>query len=176
MAKRKRTGNLTFSKRATLWLPFEGTIALVTAGTVVQSADLLGNYFGQTGAELPVGATIGPIRGRWSLRPDISSTGNVENQVEALMQLVPEGGRATVPTPGVDILDAMWYGQMFSLWNEVETSSGVFGTISGREEPFETKAMRKLTGNGQELKISAVQSSNTDYDLKFLGVIFVRLP
>ncbi len=176
MARRKRTGNRTFPKRATLWLPFEATVALTTAGAVVQTPDLLGNYFGQTGEEVPIGTTLGPVRGRWSIRPDVATATDFSAHVEALMQLVPEGGRAVAPIPGVDIVDAMWYGQMFALFNEVETASGVFAVISGNDQEFVTKAMRKVTGNGQELKISAVLNTSVDYDVTWLGHIMLKLP
>ena len=59
--KRRRTGNRTFPRRSRLWLLFEVTLALTTAGTVVATADLLGNYFSQTGEEVPIGSTIGPV-------------------------------------------------------------------------------------------------------------------
>jgi len=111
MARRKRTGNKTFPKRSTLWIPFEVSIALTTAGTVVASADLLANYFAQTGAEVPVGATVGPVRWTAGLRPTVSTTLSPSWRAEMGMQLVPEGGRATLPSPGTDIFDSMWYGQ-----------------------------------------------------------------
>jgi len=172
---RRRTGNRTFPKRGTLWLPFEATASLTTAGTVVQTADLLTLYFSQTGAEVPVGTTIGPIRGRWAMRPAVSSVGDVALHVEALMQLVREGGRASLAVPGVDITQAMWYGQQFSEKTAVEAASGVFVTAT-QAMLFQTDAMRKIEGNGQELRVTLVQNSNVDFDYTFLGTIFMRLP
>ena len=173
--RRPAGGFRTFPKRSTLWLPFEGTISMVTAGTVVASGDLLGNYFGQTGEEMPVGATLGPIRGRWRAVPTVNTSTDDSAHVEALMQLVPEGGRATLPVPGVDIVDAMWYGQLQFLAPEWEASSGVFQG-PGVDAEFLTNAMRKVTGNGQELKVYAVSSTNVDITVKILGMILVKLP
>ena len=175
MAKRRRTGNRTFPKRATLWLPFDQSMSLVTAGTVVDSNDLLGNYFGQTGEEIPTGSTLGPIRGIQTLRPTGASTFDVGFGLEAVVQLLKEGGRATSPIPGVDIIDAMWYGQMTASQPGTESATGVF-TQAIVEKPFESKAMRKVTGNGQILVVSAVPDSNTDYTYRVLGSILVRLP
>ena len=172
---RKRTGNKTFPKRATLWLPFDVSLSMTTAGSIVESGDLLGNYFGQTGAEIPVGATVGPIRGRWVLEPQALATFDGSGQVEAVLQLLKEGGRAVSPVPGVDIIDAMWYGQAFFEGRIVEISAGVFNQQQ-HSMPFETRAMRKITGNGQILVVSAVDETNTNYDIRVLGNIFVRLP
>ena len=35
-------------------------------------------------------------------------TADPKFRVELVMQLLPEGGRATLPNPGTDIIDAMW--------------------------------------------------------------------
>ena len=173
---RRRTGNRKFPKRSTLWVPFETTIELTTAGTVVQAATgLLGNYFAQTGEEVPIGSTVGPIRGIWTLSPLVGGTIDRAYRVEALLQLLPEGGRATLAVPGVDIVDAMWYGQFAFTGQNLEASSGVFVAPTAVKD-FVTKAKRKVTGNGQELRVVAVGSSNTDYTLVFLGHIMVMLP
>jgi len=91
------------------------------------------------------------------------------------MQLVPEGGRATLPSPGTDIFDSMWYGQMFydRVAQEVATD-----TFSGPQvyQVFNTKAKRKLQGNAQELKIYAVPSDNVDYTITNIGVVMLMLP
>jgi len=175
MARRKRTGNRTFPKRATLWMPFDSELAMTTAGTPVQTSDLLGNYFAQTGAELPVGSTIGPFRGIYVLRPTVATTANDNFTAECVVQLVREGGRATDPVPGVDIMDGMWYGQIAATARFGETASGVFSQLP-TEKVFESKAMRKITGNGQELRATAVANQNTDYSLRFIGVLLIRLP
>jgi len=173
--RRRRTGNVTLAKRSVLWLPFDVQMTLATAGTVVESGDILANYFGQTGAEVEKGTTLGPIRGRWAANPLVATAFETSGQIEAVLQLVPEGGRAVSPVPGVDIIDAMWYGQMFLEGFFGESASGVFKQ-SVHSQVFETKAMRKVTGNGQVLTIHAVQESNTDYEVKFIGSILLKLP
>ena len=175
MVRRRRTGNITFPKRATLWLPFDVTNVLTTAGTVVASGDLLGNYFSQTGEEVPVGTTLGPIRWTSQLAPAVGSVISSAFKAEMVMQLEKEGGRATLPVPGVDIIDAPWYGQMFYNLELQETAAGVFNGAAVSER-FETRAMRKVTGNGQILRIFAVPNSNTDYNLNHIGQVFLKLP
>ena len=174
MVRRKRTGNRTFPKRATLWLPFDVSLALVTAGTAVESGDLLGNYFSQTGEEVPVGTTLGPVRARWGLSPNVATSNDRNFKVEALMQLNREGGRATLAIPGVDITDGMWYGQFFNTAQKWETTASTFteGTTSG---PLETKAKRKIQGNGQTLTITGVSNSSIDYNLNVIGHVMLML-
>ena len=174
MARRKRTGNQVFPKRAALWVPFDVVISL-TDTSRIESGDLLGNYFGQTGAEVPTGATIGPIRGRWSMRPTTSTSFSVANHIELVLQLNREGGRSVLPVPGVDIMDAMWYGQAFMDGLVAEVSAGVFNQMQVGHD-FSTKAMRKITGNGQTLTVTAIQDTNTDYSLNFIGNVFLKLP
>jgi len=175
MPRRKRTGRRTFPKRSTLWLPFDEGITLVSAGAVVASPDLLSNYFAQTGEEVPIGTTIGPVRGRWSLRPLVASAFSRTYGVFALMQLLPEGGRATLPVPGVDIVDAMWYGHQNWTTQSWEVANTVFegGMV---DQEFTTKAMRKVSGNGQELTVFAVSTSAVDYFMEFHGVVMLKLP
>ena len=175
MPRRKRTGNRTFPKRSTLWLPFDSSLTLVSAGSVVQSGDLLGGYFGQTGEEVPIGATIGPIRGTPGLRPDVATSFDVAYSIEGVLQLVPEGGRAQLPLPGVDIIDSMWYASLLWDGNMSEVSAGVFqgGWAVGT---LETKAMRKVSGNGQELKYTFVGNGNVDYHVRVFGNLMLKLP
>ncbi len=172
---RRRTGFKKFPKRVGLWIPFEVTIALTTAGSITNSNDLLANYFGQTGEEVPTGSTIGPVRGRLGVRPTASATFAVNNKIEIVLQLNKEGGRAVPPVPGVDILDAMWYGQVFVNGRIEEISAGVFNQQWTMQD-FSTKSMRKITGNGQVLILSAVQDTNTDYTVVYIGSVFMRLP
>ena len=173
--RRRRTGNRSFPKRSTLWLPFDQTIALTTAGTKVDSGDLLGNYFSQTGEEVPIGTTIGPIWGIMTLGPTITTAFTFAYLVEAVLQLNKEGGRATLPTPGVDIIDAMWYGQMPATGQVTEFAAGSFAQVLSASA-FTTKAMRKVTGNGQVLIVTAVADQNTDYDFRVVGNLMLRLP
>ncbi len=175
MAKRRRTGNRTFPRRSRLFLPFDTTIALITAGATVESGDMLGNYFGQTGEEVPVGTTLGPIRGVWAARPTVNTAFNENIAFEAVVQLNREGGRATLPVPGVDIIDAMWYGSLIVTEPGLEFGSGTFQQMP-TVLPFETKAMRKVSGNGQTLTMTAVADQNTDYTLRLLGTVMLMLP
>jgi len=174
MARRKRSFK-TFPKRATLWLPFDANLQLVTAGTVVVSANLLGNYFTQTGEQVPIGTTLGPIRGEVVLTPVIATVFSTDWTVEALVQLLPEGGRAVSPIPGVDIVDAMWYGQMAANALVTETAAGVFSQLA-TTRPFESKAMRKVTGNAQQLLLFGASNDNTDYQYRVFGHIMLKLP
>ena len=175
MPKRKRQGTREFPKRSILWLPFDEIVSLVSADSPTRSTDLLTNYFAQTGAELPVGATIGLIRGIVSLTPAVVTVFQQNHGVQSVLQLVPEGGRTQIADPDDDILDAMWYGQMMATNAPTETASGVFHQFP-TVAPFVTKAMRKITGNGQQLIASCVQTTNADYDMRFVGNVMVRLP
>ena len=175
MPRRRRTGNRSFPKRSTLWLPFEVFATNATAGTVVATGDMLANYFGQTGEEVPIGTTIGPIRWAAGMSPLVVTTIDLNYRLEMAMQLVPEGGRATLPSPGTDIMDGMWYGQLLYDKQLIESASGVFNAPTQVKE-FETHAMRKVQGNGQELKIYMVANSNVDYVTTHIGVLMLKLP
>ena len=172
---RRRTGNRTFAKRSTLWLPFDVFAELAVAGTVVETGDLLGNYFSQTGEEVPVGSTLGPIRGKWGATPAVVTATGEDVIIEALIQLNREGGRATLPVPGVDITDGMWYGQLLLDWPEWEISSGTFGS-RGFHEQLLTNAKRKVVGNGQTLTMSAVSNTSVDYTIRAVGNLMLMLP
>jgi len=54
-------------------------------------------------------------------------------------------------------------------------SAGVFqgNTVADR---FETRAQRKITGNGQELNIFAVGNQSEDYTLAGIGSLMLKLP
>jgi len=173
---RRRTGNRTFPKRATLWLPFDISMAFTTAGGRIESGDMLGNYFGQTGEEVPIGTTIGPVRGKMSLTPNVITASNITTKMEAVMQLNKEGGRLVAATPGVDIMDGMWYGQMYVPFAEHEISAGTFGADGVGNLDFSTKAKRKITGNGQVLVVTGVLNVNDDYNWNAIGVIMLMLP
>ena len=175
MAKRRRTGSKTFPRRARLWIPFDVTNSLDTAGTVVASVDLLANYFAQTGEEVPIGSTVGPVRWTMNARPTVDTTISSAWKAELLMQLEKEGGRATLPVLGVDIVDAPWYGQVFYTGQLAESSSGVF-TAPSVSQKEHTSAMRKITGNGQILRIFGVSNSNVDFEVNHIGHVMLMLP
>ena len=173
---RRRTGNRSFPKRSKLWIPFDKTIGLETANAAVSTANLLEGYFSQTGEEVPIGSTIGPIRGLWSLGPNVLTViGNIG--IMAAIQLVPEGGRAVLPRPDVDIMDGMWYGQLNANMALSEIAAGTFSaqpmTVN---EKFETQAKRKTSGNGQELLLTAVSDTTIDYNVYVFGMIMITLP
>ena len=92
-----------------------------------------------------------------------------------MLQLNKEGGRAVTAQPGVDILDGMWWGQMHAHNSSRETAASTFAQFP-TEEPFVTNAMRKITGNGQVLIMTAVGDQATDYTVRLFGVIMLRLP
>ena len=176
MVKRFRRGRASsFPKRSTLWVPFDELLAFTTSGTTVRSGNLLSNYFGQTGEEVPIGSTVGPVRGKMRLAPNVTSVTDSLQGIEMALQVVPEGGRTQAPVPGTDIMDAMWYGQLFASAVSQETASGVFGG-PGLLMDFNTKAKRKITGNGQELILSGQVLTNADYNLRVFGVLMIMLP
>ena len=168
-------GFRTFPKRSTLWLPFDVSAELATPGTAVETGDLLGNYFAQTGEEVPIGTTLGPVRGQMAIHPTTATAPDRLFQLEAVMQLNREGGRATLPIPGVDIIDAMWYGQMFYTSEAQEVSAGAFRAPTVSAELL-TNAMRKVTGNGQTLTITAISEVANDYNFRAIGVVMLKLP
>ncbi len=175
MARRKRTGNRTFPKRAKLWLPIQDVVTVISTGVAVQTGDLLTQYFAQTGAELPVGSTIGPIRGMINVTPSVGSSFDLNQTIFMALQLTPEGGRAQVAIPDLDIMDAMWYGQIATTETPRESSAGTFQT-PGIQREFMTKAKRKITGNGQQLVFTAVPATATDFLVRVNGMVMVALP
>jgi len=169
-------GFRTFPKRASLWVPFEVFNNLTTAGSRIESGDLLGNYFSQTGEEVPIGSTLGPIRWTCMFSPNADTQAlELDYRAEMVMQLNREGGRATLATPGVDIIDAPWYGVMVYTGQLIESAAGTFKAPAVAKD-FRTDAMRKVAGNGQTLTITAVGSGSVDMNLRHLGHVFLKLP
>jgi len=160
-------------KRGNLWLPFS-TLANTTVSSGTLSINtLLDRYLADHGSELPVGSTLGPIRGNFHFH-----SVTIANQpvIFAAMYLVPEGGLSALPSLNLEQVDAMWYTTQ-SLNGEVtETAAGVFDVVA-MQTPIQTKAMRKITEIGEEL---AIQVSEVAGDGNVLwdahGHIFIKLP
>jgi len=175
MARRVQRTFRKGPKRGSLWVPFDVQCLLTTGGTRVQSGDILQAYFTQTGEEVPIGSTIGPVRGKARMLPSSPTAIDRAFVARCALQLNREGGRATLPSPEDDIMDGMWYGDIFYTNVLTEVSAGIFqgATVV---EPFETKAKRKITGNGQTLTVTADPSSSIDFQLDFVGHMFLMLP
>ena len=131
-------------------------------------ATLLDRYLAEHGAELPVGSTIGPIRG------NISFMSLVDTEVDLLLigalYLQPEGGLTAPPALDGEQVDAMWY-------VDVVYTTLLGNGIPSREYVISTKAMRKITEIGQELAIQVDEvKGESGADVQLAGHIFIKLP
>ena len=159
------------TKRGNLWLPFDASTT-VDAGSDANSADLLTRYLSDVGAEVPVGSTIGPIRGNISLEP---VTINAQGAAFCAIYLRREGSN---PAPNLDQepWHAMWYLAAPLTGKTNETAAGVFAPEKD-VWPIETRAMRKISDVGEELVASFSEvTSLTDILTRVMGWIFIKLP
>ncbi len=172
MTNRNRRRVPGFQKRANLWLPFKAALTVAT-GSTNNVGTLLGRYLTEHGAEVPVGTTIGPIRGNYHVH---AQTAGEQPVVFAAIYLSPEGGLASVPVLEDEQIDAMWYDARGLLGKVSEVSSGVFAS-DGEVYPLMTKAMRKITEIGQELRFQADEViSGGGVLIDVTGHIFMKLP
>jgi len=160
-------------KRANLWLPFAVLQQETTTGSTLAVDTMLDRYLADHGAELPVGSTIGPIRGNFHYHAEAAGFMPV---VFVAVYLTPEGGIATDPVLEDEQVDAMWYATASYNGIVSETAAGTFSSI-GENLPLHTKAMRKITSIGQQLtvQVDEVQSGG-DVIWDLTGHIFIRLP
>jgi len=164
---RQRFNRSSLAKRGNLWLPFEATLA-VTAGSAAIDRTLLGRYLLEHGAEIPVGTTIGPIRGNVMIKSGTDTT--LTTKAFCALFLVPEGGLTSQPALEDEQVDAMWYGD-YVYWSN--NTTGPFGIVA----PIMTKAMRKITEIGEELQFQADEiAGTTALEVEIAGHIFMKLP
>jgi len=173
MARRRRFRNTGIPKRSRLFVPFRGDVALVDSGVAVQSADLLLNFFTDTGQEIPVGATIAGFRGTVGIFNQV--VGSIQTSVQCFMAKVPESSWSGIPDPGDEIVDAFWYGQYFTLGEVAETAAGTFAVV-GQQYDVASEGKRKITATGDEVRFVAVLDSGNDVDVKIAGTFLLMLP
>jgi len=154
-------------KRGNLWLPFAFAVTVTASGSNNNST-LLGRYLTEHGAEVPVGTTLGPIRGQFSVKA-VTDTA-VDIQAMCAMYLQPEGGLTAVPSLESEQIDGMWY----------QAVNGHM--VLGNGQPFidftiNTRAMRKVNEIGQELVFQCDEfGGETNIELLVGGHIFMKLP
>jgi len=160
-------------KRATIWLPFhQAAIALAASGSVA-TGDLLARYQTEIGREVPVGTTLGPIRGNISV---LTTGAAVHSHLFAAIQLITEGGSTVLPSLELEPIDAMWYGVLDGRNQTVESAAGVFTEIPDTF-PIQTKAMRKVREVGQQLHLVFNEvSGDAAVTLTVGGHIFMKFP
>ncbi len=162
----------TAPKRGNLWLPFSVLGQESTTGGTTQVGTLLDRYLAEHGAEVPVGATIGPIRGHLHLHAQTPGEFPV---VFAAIYTAPE----TVPAGGsleLEQIPAMWYTAVSLNGDVAETAAGVFASVA-MTLPVQTKAMRKIREIGENLVIQVDEvGSGGDVLWDIVGHIFMKLP
>ena len=166
MTNRNRTRQREMRRRGNLWLPFSATLSL-TASSSTQT-DLLARYLLEHGAELPVGSTLGPIRGLISVE-NVTDT-EVTSSIFGAIFLNAEGGLSSAPSLELEQVDAMWY--------QVMAMRSLLGDgPPSKEYVINTKAMRKITEIGQELTLQVDEIlGETAAILTVGGHIFIKLP
>ena len=156
-------------KRGNLWLPFFLEITVVAGASNTANA-LLDRYLTEHGAEIPVGTTLGPIRGRLSIQ-SVTDT-DVDFAAFCAMYLTPEGGLGAVPSLDQEQLDAMWYG-----FYPGRTILATGGSALASVFEIQTKAMRKITEIGEQLTFQVDEvAGETNLILQVGGHIFMKLP
>ncbi len=160
-------------KRGNLWLPFSGIGLEVTTGSVTRTDTMLARYLAEHGAEVPVGTTLGPIRGNLHIHAQTAGEFPV---IFAAIYLTPEEGIGANPDLENEQIDAMWYTTMSLNGAVAETAAGVFASVA-MEVPIQTKAMRKIRSIGQNLSFQIDEiGSGGDVLFDFTGHIFMKLP
>ncbi len=165
--RRQTATRRSVAKRGNLWLPFDVSTTL-NGGSSISLTSLLDRYLADHGAELPVGSTLGPIRGMLSFKAATDT--EVIVRVFAAIYLTPEGGLTAPPLLESEQVDAMWYtvAPWVSLLGNGPPSIMV---------PIQTRAMRKITDVGQELHLQLDEVAGaTNVEVAGGGHIFIKLP
>ncbi len=173
MTNRNRQRQRQGPRRANLWLPFEISGQEVTSNGTVSLLTLLANYLTGHGAEVPIGTTLGPIRGSLHVHAEAAGLFPV---FMAAIYLAPEGGLTSPPTLDTEQVDAMWYTTHTLNGMVSETAAGVFGSVA-TSLPIQTKAMRRITEIGQALVFQIDEvAGQGDVLFDIHGHIFMKLP
>ena len=145
-------------KRKVFWMPFYVEGFAVPAGGTATSGDMLARYFLEHGSEVPVGTTIGPIRGVIGV---LGATVGQGFDLFGSIHMRPEAGFAVNPSLELEQFPSMWYGQLLSDFSVQEIAATVFAK---KRELFllETKSMRKVREVGEEMRLQLDEVSNDE--------------
>jgi len=154
-------------KRMTVNIPFNTGAA--GAGNAFGATDLLANFAGQLGRQPTPGDTIVRIRGYASLK---GTTAGSFVQVHIGIMLIDEGQAAgTAPTISTDVQNLIWRLDSITSGRVAETAAGVFASV-GDIYPIDSRGMRKITRNAQELRVLIGSGS---YTWNLAGTVRVML-
>ncbi len=168
MTQRRRR---TVPKRSFIWLPHY-TESFVLGAAGASGVNITSRYFLEVGREIPVGTTLGPIRGTIRIRGD---TVGLSPDIFSIIRLNREED-TTSPILDLESSDAMWYGQFLSNNIVQETAAGVFA-VQAETYTVETHAMRKVTAVGDELRMSFDEvSGDAGVDMTIALQIFMKFP
>ena len=155
-----------FSKRSSgprpryVWVPGTNGDQGVSAG-LTSSADLLGNYFADTGREVGPGMVIERIVGNVIVESQTAGTGS--NYFLGL-SLVDEGGWGSTPQPETEIIDLLW-------WWGSETNQGSTEIFAGTFRPiqtfihFDVKSRRRIRSVGEEMRMILESSAAPGFNV-----------
>ena len=132
------------------------------------------NYVSDVGRELPVGATIGPIRGTFAWEPGNTDTNPII--LASLLFVMENFTVTTAQDQDIEIAEAMWW--LYTAYSShiVEVAAGTFSNTKDIY-PIETKAQRKVKQTGDRLVLQLQEVSGVDTVVAHAqGHIMVKLP
>jgi len=162
-------------RREVLWVPWASATVASTFGTkTVIEADLLGNYFADTGREVPKGATAVRMRGTYSLQ----QVGAALQQVQiALAVNVVSESDVFAESIISEIISPIWRDDRNFSFRSLETSAGGF-SVETKEFPMESRAKRIL-GNADKLELvshTILSTGSADVNVTASGAVLLMLP
>ena len=163
------------SGRSFVWVPFApavGTLTFQTQGILV--ADLLTNYFTDTGREIPVGTTVTRIRGTVSYQQVTAALQAI--QVSVGIYVAEESSDMTEGIQA-ELTDPLWRDDWVGSLRTLETSAGGFSQETVTRE-IDSKAKRKLK-NAERLQLigrTNLSSASADLNVHAVGSILLMMP
>ncbi len=162
-------------KRDMVWVPWQSPEITVTfENLIVLEADMLLNFFGNTGAEIAVGTTIMRIRGSYK----VSAAINVQSvQWAAVAILVREDGTFAELLES-EMLHPLWRDDRNEQFLSEETAAGTF-TNEDRSYVIDSKARRIIRETGQRLELAmrtSISTSSSTVAVATSGVVLLMLP
>ncbi len=179
MARQQRSKRFTAvvggKKRDMVWVPWQVELSTVLFQTLdVLSADMLANFFGNTGAELAVGTTIMRIRGSF-LMLGVAASQLVQGSMAMLM--VREDGTFAELLMD-EMLHPLWRHDINEKALLQAVGAGTFSVIPARYE-IDSKAKRKVRETGERLQwlaFTSVSTSSASISVQGSGSILLMLP
>jgi len=177
VAARKRRQQFVIERgkrREVVWIPWQSaSVAAAHGGQTVIEADLLANYLGDSGREVPKGSTLMRIRGTVNYRALLAA--QVVQMVTVIVRTRED--EVYIEALHTEIVNPVWRDDFNYTFRSLETAAASFSAESVTRT-LDSKA-RRIFENADKLQmISRVILSTGSNDVEVLasGVVLLMLP